>query len=54
MNEQLIEEIKNKAKLDQKITPETVMRSSGRARINSRSERAKTGRRKERRKGGRR
>jgi hypothetical protein len=53
MNEQPLEEIKNKTKLDQKITPESEMRSSGRARINSRSERANTGRRKGRRKGGR-
>jgi hypothetical protein len=51
MNEQPLEEIKNKTKLDQKITPESVMRSSGRARINSRSETAKTGRRKGPRKG---
>jgi hypothetical protein len=53
MNEQPVGEIKNKTKLDQTIMPESEMRSSGRARINSRSERAKTGRRKGRRKGGR-
>jgi hypothetical protein len=51
MNEQPLEEIKNKTKLDEKITPESEMRSSGRARINSRSGTAKTGRRKGRRKG---
>jgi hypothetical protein len=51
MNEQPLEEITNKTVLDQKITPESEMRSSGRARINSRSGTAKTGRRKGRRKG---
>ena len=52
MNEQPLEEIKNKTKLD-KITPESLMRPSGRARKHSRSESAKNGRRKGRRKGGR-
>lgn len=53
MNEQPFEEIKNKMKLDEKITPESEMRSSGRARKNSRSEPARTGKRKGRRRGGR-